>query len=344
MTAAQNRRGSQSPDDPTTVRGSNGAAPTGTGSGGTRLLGAVTLVGLAVVVFLAFVATPADSDMGDMVRLIYVHVPVVSIAYLGIVAATIGSVMFLWKKSAWWDLVAASTAEVSAVFMGLTLVVGMIWGRPTWGVYWVWDARLTSTLVLFLLLLGYQAVRRTSVDPLVRGKRAAIVGLLLLPNVVIVNRSVEWWRSLHQAPTLLRLDPTIEGLQLFTLMFAMAVVGVMFVWFAVHRFRSGLAAGSGRSSLARRRHRRTTLRGRGVNEWGYVIAGWTITAVVLVDRTPPGSSSAVARCRSRCHPRTVDGCDPHRRRGRAARRSRPSSTGRPLTEGSAGRGRSSSSC
>ena len=91
--------------------------------------------------------------------------------------------------------------------------------------------------MLFLLLLGYQAVRRTSVDPLVRGKRAAIIGLLLLPNVVIVNRSVEWWRSLHQEPTLLRLDPTIEGLQLFTLMLAMAVVGVMFVWFAVHRFR-----------------------------------------------------------------------------------------------------------
>lgn len=212
-------------------------APIGTGSGGTRVLGAITLVGLAVATFLSFVATPADSDMGETVRLIYVHVPIVSIAYLGIVAATVGSVMFLWKKSEWWDLVAASTAEVSAVFMGLTLVVGMIWGKPTWGVYWVWDARLTSTLVLFLFLLGYQAVRRTSVDPIVRGKRSAIIGLLLLPNVIIVNRSVEWWRSLHQEPTLLRLDPTIEGLQLFTLVFAMAVVGVMFVWFAVHRFR-----------------------------------------------------------------------------------------------------------
>jgi heme exporter protein C len=212
-------------------------APIGTGSGGTRVLGAITLIGLAVAAFLAFVATPADSDMGESVRLIYVHVPIVSIAYLGILAATVGSVMFLWKRSEWWDLVAASTAEVSAVFMGLTLVVGMIWGKPTWGVYWVWDARLTSTLVLFLFLLGYQAVRRTSVDPIVRGKRSAIIGLLLLPNVIIVNRSVEWWRSLHQEPTLLRLDPTIEGLQLFTLMFSMAVVGVMFVWFAVHRFR-----------------------------------------------------------------------------------------------------------
>jgi heme exporter protein C len=213
------------------------AGPSGTGSGGTRVLGVLTLVGIALVAFLAFVATPADSDMGDTVRLIYVHVPIVSVAYLGIVVATIGSIAFLWKRSEWWDLVASSSAEVSAVLMGLTLVVGMTWGKPTWGVYWVWDARLTSTLVLFLLLLGYQAVRRTSVEPWVRGKRSAIVGLLLLPNVLIVNRSVEWWRSLHQEPTLLRLDPTIEGLQLFTLVLAIGVTALMFVWLAVHRFR-----------------------------------------------------------------------------------------------------------
>jgi heme exporter protein C len=211
--------------------------PIGTGSGGTRVIGALTLVGIALVAVLAFVATPADSDMGDTVRLIYVHVPIVSVAYLGILLTTIGSVLFLWKKSEWWDLVAASSAEVSTVFMGLTLVVGMIWGKPTWGVYWVWDARLTSTLVLFLFLLGYLAVRRTSLDPLVRGRRSAIVGLLLLPNVVIVNRSVEWWRSLHQEPTLLRIDPTIEGLQLFTLVLAMAVTAGLFVWLSLHRFR-----------------------------------------------------------------------------------------------------------
>jgi heme exporter protein C len=213
------------------------AGPTGTGSRGSRLLGAVTAVGIVLVAVLAFVATAADTDMGETVRLIYVHVPVVTAAYFGIMATTVGSILFLWKKSQWWDLVAASSAEVSAVFMGLTLVVGMIWGKPTWGVYWVWDARLTSTLVLFLFLLGYQAVRRTSVDPVVRGKRSAIIGLLLLPNVLIVNRSVEWWRSLHQEPTLLRLDPTIEGLQLFTLVLAIAVAALLFVWLVVHRFR-----------------------------------------------------------------------------------------------------------
>jgi heme exporter protein C len=222
---------------PAHASSSRSEAPTGTGSAGTRVLGALALVGVALVAVLAFVATAPDTDMGDTVRLIYVHVPVVSIAYLGIFTTTIGSVLYLWKRSTWWDLVAASCAEVSTVFIGLTLVVGMLWGKPTWGTYWVWDARLTSTLVLFLVLLGYLALRRTSTDPVVRGKRSAILGLLLVPNVIIVNRSVEWWRSLHQEPTLLRLDPTIEGLQLFTLMLAMVVAGLVFLWLAVHRFR-----------------------------------------------------------------------------------------------------------
>ena len=103
----------------------------------------------------------------------------------------------------------------------------MIWGRPTWGVYWVWDARLTSTARACSCCCS--ATKPCGAPRSTRSCEAsepAIVGLLLLPNVVIVNRSVEWWRSLHQAPTLLRLDPTIEGLQLFTLVFAMGVVGL----------------------------------------------------------------------------------------------------------------------
>ncbi len=211
--------------------------PVGTGSGGTRVLGLVTLAGIALLAFLALVASPADAELGETVRLMYVHVPVVTAAYLGIVLATLGSVVVLWKKSEWWDLVSASAIEVATVFTALTLVTGMIWGRPTWGVFWVWDARLTSTAMLFLLMLGYLAVRRTTDDPASRAKRSAVVGLLLLPNVLIVNRSVEWWRSLHQDPTLITLDPKIDGLQLFTLVFGIAVATAIFAWLAVHRFR-----------------------------------------------------------------------------------------------------------
>jgi len=91
--------------------------------------------------------------------------------------------------------------------------------------------------VLFLLLLGYLAVRRTTTDQVSRATRSAVVGMLLLPNVVIVNRSVEWWRSLHQDPTLITLDPKIDGLQLFTLVFGIATATLLLVWLLIHRFR-----------------------------------------------------------------------------------------------------------
>jgi heme exporter protein C len=223
--------------DPDAAASSTDSGPFSTASKASRALGLVTLAAVVLLLVLAFVASPADAQMGDNVRLIYVHVPVVIAAYIAIVMTTVGSVMFLWKRSRAWDLFASASAEVATLFTALTLVTGMIWGRPTWGVYWVWDARLTSTAMLFLLLLGYLAVRRTSFDPDVRGKRAAIVGLLLLPNVLIVNRSVEWWRSLHQEPTLFRLDPTIEGLQLFTLVWGMATAVLILGWLVIHRFR-----------------------------------------------------------------------------------------------------------
>ncbi len=117
-----------------------------------------------------------------------------------------------------------------------------IWGRPTWGTYWDWDPRITSTTLLFILLVGYLALRRIdneAGDAAQRGMRGAIVGLLLFPNVVIVHYSVDWWRSLHQTATITRLDPTIEGTMLFTLMLGIVVFGLVFAWLLVHRFRVG---------------------------------------------------------------------------------------------------------
>jgi heme exporter protein C len=210
----------------------------GTGSRGTRVLGLVTLAGIALAAYLALVTSPQDENMGDVVRILYIHVPIVSMAYVGCVITTVASAVYLWKKSVWWDVTAAASAEIAMVFTALTLVIGMIWGRPTWGVWWVWDARLTSTAMLLLLLLGYLAVRRLPAAPGTRSKRAAIVGLLLLPNVFIVNRSVTWWRSLHQGTTILNtLQPKIHDQMAFTLVFSMAVVALLFAWLLVHRWR-----------------------------------------------------------------------------------------------------------
>jgi len=219
--------------------GSGEPAPIGTGSRGTRILGAAALLGVLALGLVGLLVSPEDRIQGDLVRILYVHVPSAMLAYVACGITTLGSAVYLWKKSRWWDLVAYSSAEIGAVFTGITLVTGMLWGRPTWGVYWVWDARLTSTAMLFLLLLGYLAVRRIPAAAPVRSKRAAIVGLLLVPNVVIVRQSVEWWRTLHQEATIFAngLESEIQGMMLFAWFLGVVVFGLIFAWLLIHRFR-----------------------------------------------------------------------------------------------------------
>lgn len=221
-------------------RGPDGpAAPTSTGSATTRVLGIASLVGVVILALLGLWWTPPDAVQDNAVRILYIHVPSATLAYVGCFLTTVGSAMYLWKKSQWWELVAYASAEIAAVFTAVTLVTGMLWGRPTWGVFWVWDARLTSTAMLFLLLLGYLAVRRLPADYSVRAKRAAIVGLLLVPNVIIVRQSVEWWRTLHQPATLFNngLGASIGGIMLFALFFGFVVFSLIFAWLLIHRFR-----------------------------------------------------------------------------------------------------------
>jgi heme exporter protein C len=220
------------------------AATAHTGSRATRALGAVTLAALGLWVFLGLVGTPADEVQGEAVRLMYIHVPVVTAAYLACVLASVASGVWLWKRTEWWDIVASSAVELAAVFTAATLVTGAIWGGAAWGVFWVWDARITSTALLFLVQLGYLAVRRVPASTGARGRRAAIIGLLLLPNIVIINQSVNWWRSVHQTSTVF--DPTqgpkVHGSMLFEFAFAMGVAALVFTWLLIHRFRVGWLA------------------------------------------------------------------------------------------------------
>jgi len=225
--------------DASTGAGPSASVPSGSGSRTTRVLALLLVPALALWFYLALVASPADVNQGEVVRLLYLHVPIVVVAYVACFLAAGASAVWFWKRTQWWDLVAASSAEIATVMVAATLVVGSIYGRPTWGVYWTWDARLTATAMLMLLLLGYLAVRRIPASPDVRGRRSAIVAMLFIPNIIVVNQSVNWWRSLHQEPTLFRLSlsPKIEGLMFFTLMYAFAVGILFFAWLLVHRFR-----------------------------------------------------------------------------------------------------------
>jgi heme exporter protein C len=146
----------------------------------------------------AIVTSPPDRDMGHLQKIMYVHVPAAWMAFISFFVVFLFSIRYLWKRKEDDDLLAASAAEVGAVLTGLTLMLGMIWGRPTWGVWWVWDARLTSTLVLFLIFVGYLALRAFVDDPGQRARWSAAVGAIGAINVPIVYMSVKWWRTLHQ--------------------------------------------------------------------------------------------------------------------------------------------------
>ena len=200
-------------------------------------------------------------------RLMYVHVPTAILAFAGCAITTLASAMWLRRRSEGWWVLGGAAAEVGlGVHRASALVTGSIWGRPTWGTYWDWDPRITSTTLLFILLVGVPGAaphrQRDAATPRSRGMRGAIVGLLLFPNVMIVHYSVDWWRSLHQTATITRLDPTIEGTMLFTLMLGIVVFGLLFTWLLVHRFRVGwLEERVGATGLDEA-HRRAPGRGR----------------------------------------------------------------------------------
>jgi heme exporter protein C len=178
----------------------------------------------------SIIMSPAERDMGDLQKIMYVHVPAAWMTFLAFFIVLVFSVRYLWRRNERDDLIAASAAEVGAVLNGLTLALGMIWGRPAWGVWWVWDARLTSTLVLFLIFIGYLALRAFVDDPGQRARWSAAVGMIGAINVPIVYMSVMWWRTLHQPPSSpATLDPAYTlGLRLNA--FAMMFVMLAFIW------------------------------------------------------------------------------------------------------------------
>lgn len=175
------------------------------------LLGTASLGVLALGAYLALVWSPPDVDQHDAMRIMYVHVPTVSMAYLAFFFVLIGSIMYLWKRNLTWDRLAGSSAELGVLFTALTLVAGSIWAKPIWGVWWTWDPRVTTTAILFVIYAGYLMLRTLQTDPIARAKQSAVVGIIGFIDIPIVHMSVQWWRSLHQGPTFAGLtDPTLD--------------------------------------------------------------------------------------------------------------------------------------
>ena len=163
-----------------------------------RILGLIAPVALIAAQAFGILSSPPDRDMGHLQKIMYVHVPAAWNAFIAFFIVFVASVRYLWTKEERHDLLAASAAEAGAVLTALTLMLGSIWGRPTWGVWWTWDARLTSTAVLLMIFVSYLALRAFTDDPERRARWSAAVGIFGALNVPIVYMSVRWWRTIHQ--------------------------------------------------------------------------------------------------------------------------------------------------
>jgi heme exporter protein C len=206
-----------------------------------RAIGWAALVALVLLALFGLWGAPPDSVQGDAQRLMYLHVPAAWVAYLAFGVTAIASALWLWPRtrSMVWDRIAGASAELGVVFTALTLVLGSLWGRPVWGVWWAWDARLVTTAVLLFLYLGYLALRRVPAAPEARAKRCAIAALIAFVDVPIVHFSVTWWRTLHQEATVF--DPAlkahIHGVMAFTLWFGVLAFTLVYVALLDRRYR-----------------------------------------------------------------------------------------------------------
>ena len=188
-------------------------------------LAALTAILFAIGLYLAFFVTPPDYQQGETVRIMFVHVPAAWLAMFGYVLIAVASLGTLIWRHPLADVAAKAAAPIGATFTLVALVTGSLWGKPMWGTYWVWDARLTSMLVLFLLYLGLIALWQSIEESGRAGRAAAILGLVGAINIPIIKFSVDWWNTLHQPASMVRVGgPTIDP----SMLWALAVMALAF--------------------------------------------------------------------------------------------------------------------
>ncbi len=168
----------------------------------------LTAAALLAAMVAIFLYVPTEKTEGPVQRIMYFHVPSAWLAFFAFFVVFLCSVLFLWKKEREWDIYAQSSAEIGVVFCSLVLITGPIWAKPVWGTWWVWDARLTSTLILWLIYVAYLMLRGQTESGSMRARYAAVLGIVGFLDIPLIHFSVLWWRTFHPQPKVI----TTEGL------------------------------------------------------------------------------------------------------------------------------------
>ncbi|MDQ3398591.1 MAG: cytochrome c biogenesis protein CcsA [Deinococcota bacterium] len=191
--------------------------------------------------YMAIFASPPDVNQGELIRIMYAHVAVAWVCFLAVFISAAFGLLYLWRGRKIHDVIAVASAELALFFAALIIINGMIWSRPTFNTWWTWDAKLTATAVLFLLLAGYVIVRGLIDDPERRGRVAAVIMLITAADVPIIYFAADWWRTLHP-PLTIRLDGagvSMDSRMLFVLLFNVGVGALIFTYLMLERIRIG---------------------------------------------------------------------------------------------------------
>jgi len=171
-----------------------------------RILGWLAVIAILLGLYVGLIFAPPDKFQGQLQRIMYLHIPSILTAYLAFFIVFVGSCLYLWKGEPRDDILAHSAAEVGVLFTALTILEGSIWGRPTWGVWWTWDARLTLTAILLLIFVGYLMLRALTEDESRAAVSGAVLGIIGFFDIPLIHMSVKWFRTLHQQASILQPD------------------------------------------------------------------------------------------------------------------------------------------
>jgi heme exporter protein C len=208
-----------------------------------NIFGLLTLVLFGIGMYLALIVSPADVNQGDLIRVMYAHVSAVWVCFLAVIISAVFGMIYLWRSNPRDDIHALAHAESALVFAALTMIGGMTYSKPTIGVFWDWDAKLTLTALLFALLIGYFVVRGLLDDPIRRGRISAVIMIIVLASLPFNWMAAKFFRTIHPTKsfeiTQSGLSTTTDPSFLRILLFNVAVAALIYTWFVLERVRIG---------------------------------------------------------------------------------------------------------